>query len=318
MSSADRVGVVLMTYGSPGALSDIPSYLKNVRGGRDPDKELIDEFRRRYKLIGGSPLLRITRAQGSALENELNRSPGRTRYRVVAGMRYAPPFVADVVPEAAEDAHTIVGIIMSPQYSPGIMGGYVSAISQGIRELGRVGLSLRVAREWHLQPYLIGAFGEKVKAGLRGFGRSARGQVHVLMTAHSMPRRIVDKEPGYIKQLKETATAVAREAGIPAGLWSFCYQSAGHTPEEWLKPDFADVLPTLRAAGIRNVMVAPVQFVADHLETLYDLDVGARHQAEAAGMTFARTEALNDSPLFIKALASVVVGTLSEPASIPA
>ncbi len=318
MPRADRVGVVLMTYGSPETLSDIPSYLKNVRGGRDPGERLIHEFRRRYKLIGGSPLLRITRAQGAALEKELNAAPGRTIYHVLAGMRYAPPFVADVVPEAAEYAHTIVGIIMSPQYSETIMEGYVSLISDAVKELGRRGLCLRVAREWHLQPHMIKAFGEKVTAGLRGFEGSYGGQVHVLMTAHSMPKRIVDNEPEYIEQLRQTATAVAREANIRADLWSFCYQSAGHTPEEWLKPDFADVLPALRAAGLRNVLVAPIQFVADHLETLYDLDVAARHQAEAAGMAFARTEALNDSPLFIKALAALVVRTLSEPAVIPA
>ncbi len=317
MPGTDRVGVVLMTYGSPETLSDIPSYLKNVRGGRDPDEGLIDEFRRRYKLIGGSPLLRITRAQGAALEKELNQDPGRTRYHVVAGMRYAPPFVADVVPDAAEDAQTVVGIIMSPQYSPAIMIGYVSAISHGVKNLGRVDLSLRVAREWHLQPHLIKAFGEKVTDGLRGFDQSDGGQVHVLMTAHSMPKHVVDNEPGYIEQLNQTASAVAKDAGLPADLWSFCYQSAGHTPEEWLKPDFADILPTLRAGGLRNVLVAPIQFVADHLETLYDLDIAARRQAEAAGMTFARTEALNDSPLLIKALAALVVETLSEPAVIP-
>src|SRR5437868_2896819 len=114
-----RVGVILMTYGSPATLDDIPVYLKNVRGGRPPDETLIAEFRRRYELIGGSPLLRITREQAAALQDELNRQhPAGPLFHVAAGMRFAPPFIADLVPEVAADAQVMVGVIMSPQYSP--------------------------------------------------------------------------------------------------------------------------------------------------------------------------------------------------------
>src|SRR6266853_4894463 len=114
-----HIGVMLMTYGSPATLEEIPTYLKNVRGGRQPDEELITEFRRRYELIGGSPLLRITREQASALQDELNRQhSNRPSFHVDAGMRFAPPFIADVVPEVAAGAQELIGIIMSPQYSP--------------------------------------------------------------------------------------------------------------------------------------------------------------------------------------------------------
>jgi ferrochelatase len=309
----DEIAVVLMTYGSPKTLSDIPSYLRNVRGGREADESLIAEFRRRYELIGGSPLLRITTAQAIALEKELNETAGEaTRYRVVVGMRYAPPFVGDVVSEVAKNTSTIVGIVMSPQYSPTIMGGYVRAISEAVAASNRQDLALRIAREWHVQPQLIEAFGDKVRTGLERFDATKREKVQVLMTAHSMPKRVVDNEPQYLRQLRETAAAVAKDASISEARWSFCYQSAGHTPEEWLKPDFADVMPALRASGCRGVLVAPIQFVADHLETLYDIDIAARAQAEAAGIEFARTDALNDTPLFIKALAGVVARTLSE------
>ncbi|HEV2474055.1 MAG TPA: ferrochelatase, partial [Chthonomonadales bacterium] len=116
-------------------------------------------------------------------------------------------------------------------------------------------------------------------------------------------------EEGYIQSLKDTAAAVARLVGLPAERWMFCYQSAGHTPEEWLKPDFADVMPELRAAGHTHVLIAPVQFLADHLEILYDIEIGAREQAEAVGIHFARTASLNTSPLFIQALAEVVLHT---------
>src|SRR5579864_5385660 len=117
-SRISRVGVILMTYGSPATLDDIPTYLQNVRGGRPADDALIAEFRRRYALIGGSPLLRITREQAVALQEELNGRGAGIDFHVVAGMRFAPPFIADVVPEAAADAQQLVGLIMSPQYSP--------------------------------------------------------------------------------------------------------------------------------------------------------------------------------------------------------
>ena len=298
-----------MTYGSPATLDDIPTYLQNVRGGNPASEALISEFRRRYGLIGGSPLLRITREQAAALQEELNGHDG-SRFRVVAGMRFAPPYIADVTPEVAQDSQQLIGVIMSPQYSPIIMSGYVRALESAVAGLQRDDLDLRIAGSWHLQPYFIQALAERVQQALACFPPEVRERVPVLLTAHSMPKRVVEKEPDYIDSLKETAAAVAELAGLPPERWMFCYQSAGHTPEEWLKPDFADVMPELRAAGHTHVLIAPVQFLADHLEILYDIEIGAREQADAAGIQFARTESLNTSPLFIKALAAVVQETM--------
>jgi ferrochelatase len=132
------------------------------------------------------------------------------------------------------------------------------------------------------------------------------------LTAHSLPKRVVEREPDYVEQLMETARAVAATADLAPNRWFFVYQSAGHTPEEWLKPDLLDVLPELAAAGHRDVVVAPVQFLADHLETLYDVDVAGREQAEQAGFSsFARIAAPNAAPDFIQALANVVRGELA-------
>ncbi len=311
MSENKKVGVVLMTYGSPATLDDIPVYIKHVYGGREPGPEIIKEFRRRYALIGGSPLLRITREQAAALEKELNAQHAiDADFHVVAGMRFAPPFIADVLPEAAAGAQQLVGIIMSPQYSPIIMSGYVRTLEEAVANLQRPELSLKISQDWHLQPYFLQALAERVRQALDRFPPDVRERVPVLLTAHSMPRRVVEKEPSYINNLKETAAAVAKLVGLPAERWMFCYQSAGHTPEEWLKPDFADVMPELRAAGHTHILIAPVQFLADHLEILYDIEIGAREQAEAHGIEFARTESLNTSPLFIKALAAVVDETM--------
>jgi ferrochelatase len=310
MMTTARAGVILMTYGSPATLNDIPTYLQNVRGGRPADDALIAEFRRRYALIGGSPLLRITREQAAALQEELNGRGAGIDFHVVAGMRFAPPFIADVVPEAATDAQHLVGLIMSPQYSPIIMSGYVRAFESAVADLHRPDLDLRIVEDWHLQPAFLMALAERVQQALNRFPPDVRERVPVLLTAHSMPKRVIENEPGYIDDLKETAAEVAALVGLPDERWMFCYQSAGHTPEEWLKPDFADVMPELRAAGYTHVLIAPVQFLADHLEILYDIEIGAREQAEAAGIQFARTESLNTSPLFIRALADVVLQTM--------
>jgi len=305
-----HVGVILMTYGSPATLDDVYTYIKNVRGGREPSPELITEFRRRYELIGGSPLLQITREQAAALQEELNQqSTDGTTYRVGAGMRFASPFIADIVPEVAEGAQELVGIIMSPQYSPIIMSGYVRTLQDAVADLERNDLQLKIAEDWHMQTFFLQALAERIQQALDGLPPDVRDHVSVLLTAHSMPKRVVENEPGYINDLKETAATVAKMVGLSDDRWMFCYQSAGHTPEEWLKPDFADIMPELKQAGQTHVLIAPVQFLADHLEILYDIEIGAREQAEENGIHFTRIQSLNISPLFIKALAAVVQQT---------
>lgn len=311
MTAPTRVGVLLMTYGSPATLDDIPRYLQNVRGGRPADDELIAEFRRRYALIGGSPLLRITQEQAEALEDALNRADREEAcFNVMCGMRFAPPSIRDVVSELAGDVDTLVGIILSPQYSPILMRGYVETLTSAVEALHRDQLTLKIAGDWHLQPDFLQAVAQRVREALDRFPPEVRERMPVLLTAHSMPLRVVEQEPDYIAHLHETAERVAALAGLADDRWQFCYQSAGHSPEPWLKPDFADLMPELRAAGHTHVLIAPVQFLADHLEILYDIEVGAREQAEAQGLRFARTESLNTMPLFIRALAGVVRETL--------
>ena len=312
MPDETTIGVLLMTYGSPATLDDIPEYMTNVRGGRPPAPELVTEFRRRYELIGGSPLLRITQEQAAALQEELNqRHPDGPRFKVAAGMRFAPPYVTDVLPALAEGCDEVVGIIMSPQYSPILMRGYVTAITGAAARVGRGDLRVRVAEDWHLQPDFVAAVAERVREALDQLPADERATTPVLLTAHSMPLRVVRDEPDYIGHLHETAAAVAQAAGLSDEQWQFCYQSAGHTPEEWLKPDFADLMPQLRAQGKRAVLIAPIQFLADHLEILYDIEIGAREQAESNGITFYRTASLNTAPRFIAALAAVVEDVLA-------
>jgi ferrochelatase len=303
-SEPRRLGVLLMTYGSPDDLDDMPRYLTAVRGGRPPSPEVIAEFRRRYEAIGGSPLIAITEAQAAAVEERL-RADGLDAL-AVAGMRFSEPGIGVGLAALAQaGCAEVVGIIMSPQFSGVLMSGYQIALDEGARELGANAPEVRLAPSWHRNEHFIEAVASRIAEGLDRLPAAERGRAPVLLTAHSLPRRVAEMEPGYLDQLRETAETVAARAGLPADRWHFCWQSAGHEPGEWMKPDFADLLPELRNAGHRSVLVAPIQFLADHLEVLYDIDIGARAQADEAGMAFARIESLNVMPEFVAALCGV-------------
>lgn len=298
---APEFGVLLMTYGSPATLDDVPRYMIAVRGGRAPEPELLTEFRRRYHVIGGSPLVGITAAQAAALETALG---GDAVVRT--GMRFSPPSITDGLRSLAEaGADQVAAIVLSPQFSALLMGGYGRALDAACTELGPGAPRVTLATAWHLEPDFIAALAGRIRQALDRLPPADRDRVPVLLTAHSLPRRVADQEPGYLAQLEETAVAVAAAARLDSNRWTFCWQSAGHEPGEWMKPDFADLMPQLAGQGHTSVLVAPVQFLADHLEILYDVDIGAREQAEAHGLEFARIESLNTDPRFIAALAAV-------------
>ena len=308
MTGAGRKGVLLMTYGSPASLDDVPRYLTAIRGGREPSPDLVAEFTRRYRVIGGSPLVEITAGQARALELRLG---GKALVR--AGMRFSEPSIVRALRElAALGVRRVVGIIMSPQYSPFLMGGYHRDATAARASLGPRAPEVEIAGAWHREPAFLEALSERIREGLERFAPDECPSAPVLLTAHSLPRRVAEQEPDYIAQLVETAETVASLVGLDPDRWTFCWQSAGHEPGEWMKPDFGDLMPTLRDVGHRSVLVAPIQFLADHLEILYDIDIGARQQAEAAGLRFARIESLNTTPRFIDALAAVVTSRLSD------
>lgn len=306
-------GALLMTYGSPASLDreDIRAYLARVRGGREPDPDLVDEFTRRYRVIGGSPLIEITRAQASALEEALG-------WPVEVGMRFSEPSIAAGLRRLADrGVERVAGIVLSPQFSPLLMGGYAAAIEAARAQLGDGAPDVEVAAAWHDEPSFISALANRVVETLRSLPPAERDTAAILLTAHSLPKRVAEQEPAYLAQLSETAQAVAIRAGIAADRWQFCWQSAGHEPGEWMKPDFADLMPEVAAAGGRSVVVAPVQFLADHLEILYDVDVGAREQAERNGLSFHRIAALNVDAGLIEALAHVARRVLDVAAEAP-
>ena len=283
-------GVILMTYGAPADDADVAAYLGRVRG-RPPAPELVLEMRRRYGLIGGSPLVEITHAQAAALAGVLGPD-----FRVRAGMRFSEPSIEAALRALVADGATrLVGVPMSPQWSDRLMAGYESAVADSSP------MPFVIARSWWCAPKFVAALAGAVRESLAELVFSSPA---IVLTAHSLPRRVFEAEPGYVEELRETARVVAEQAGLTS--WSFAYQSAGHTAEEWLRPDLVDLFPSLAAQGVTDVLVVPVQFLADHLEVLYDLDIAAAAQAREVGLRYHRIPMPNARPDFVDALAAIV------------
>ncbi len=299
-------GVLLMTFGSATEAAGVRDYLRSVRGGREAPEDLVAEFERRYQVVGRSPLLDITVAQGKGLQRLLDAELGPGAFLVRVGMLHSDPRVGAAFDELINTrVRRILGIVLAPQFSPIILAGYRRALDAAAAPHGDA-VKVHLAGAWHDMSAFVDSLAERLEAALRRFDPVSRDRVPVVFTAHSVPLPVIERDPGYITQLTDTAAAVAAKVGLALERWQFAYQSAGHTPEPWLSPDLLDVLPTLREQGQRDVLVAPLQFCADHLEVLYDLDVAAREQAEAAGIRYHRMEMPNTSLSFIRALADVV------------
>lgn len=304
----DTLGLLLMTYGSPETLDDVEEYLTNVRGGRSPDPELVEEFRERYQIIGGSPLLEITREQARRSAQKLESILGNVSVKPYVGMRFFRPYIPDTVSRMVQEGiERGVALILSPQYSSILMGGYEDDLQEGIEQTNG-SLDIEMVQEWYDEPLYHRAVAARIKEKLDELPEDIRHDVPLLLTAHSIPKRVADKNPDYVDQLKTTADRVA--SYLDHDHWEFAYQSAGHTQEEWLTPDMTDLFPGFAEEGHEHVVIAPFQFLADHLEILYDIDVAARKQAEEGGLTFHRIESLNTHPLFMEALAHIAHGKL--------
>ncbi len=311
-SSAQRppgevIGVLLMTFGTAESVEDVPRYLAHVRGGAPAPEPLVAEFQRRFTLVGGSPLIRICGEQAEALEALLNTEPSaHAFFRVAIGMRHSDPTIAVGVGElVAAGANRILGIVLSPQHSSVVLAGYLRDFESACAEMP-AGIMTSVAGAWHEEPAFLDALATLTHEALDRIPSGDRAGIPVIFSAHSLPRSVADRDPAYLDQLQDTARRVAERVGIGPDRWRFSYQSAGHTREPWLTPDLADVFPDLRAAGCEQVLIVPVQFVADHLEVIYDIDVAAREQAEEEGLRLSRTASPNATPGFIRALAAVV------------
>jgi protoporphyrin/coproporphyrin ferrochelatase len=291
-------GVLLMAYGSPASLDDVEGYFTHIRGGRKPSPEQLEDLVARYRAIGGpSPLLKITQSQAAGLQASLTSAGSGTR--VYAGMKHSAPFIGDVVGKArSEGVDELLCVALAPHYSSISIGGYMKAVEEAAKAGG--GPRVSFVRSWHTSPSLVSLWADRL-------GRVSRAEepgTALVFSAHSLPERIIAEGDPYRDQLLETSRLVAQKAGW--GEWSFAFQSASKTGEPWLGPDILDHLEELYRSGKRKFVLAPIGFVSDHLEILYDIDIECRGWASGRGAHLTRCESPNDTPEFIRCLSDIV------------
>jgi protoporphyrin/coproporphyrin ferrochelatase len=290
-----RAAVILMAYGSPERLDDVPAYYADIRGGRPIKPEHLDDLVARYRALGiedESPLNAITEQTRAALERELDGVP------VFTGMKHWTPRIRDAAARALDGgAETIVGLVLAPHYSSLSIAGYQQQLEDAVADRAEVVF----IESWHDEEGFLDLLAAKVRGT----------KAHVVFTAHSLPARVLDEGDPYRDQLLGTSQLVAERAGLTT--WSFSFQSESPTGEPWLGPDILDHLEEINAHGIDDVLVCPVGFVADHLEIRWDLDHEAAQRADELGMRFARIEMPNADPQFIRVLAGLVRRALAVP-----
>lgn len=295
--------VLLTAVGGPNSLDEVGPFLLDIRGGRPTSDELVDEFRERYRRIGGrSPLLDISRAQATALETRLSRTGGA--YRCYVGMRNWRPYIRDVIPEIVGDGFDqLVVVPLTPYYSRRSVGAYFAAVDAALSGIA-ARPNVAYVESWNTEPALIEMFAAKVRHGLEQLAKRGFPDPVVVFTAHSLPQKLMDEGDPYERELSETMALVLRR--LPPLRARMAWQSAGRTEEAWLGPPLEDALDAISQAGERAVLVVPFGFVSDHLEILYDVDIEASAFAEKRGLAFDRTDSPNTDPGFIDAMAAAV------------
>jgi ferrochelatase len=295
LSADERNAILLLAHGSPDSVDEIPEFLNQITRGRPVPPEVIEEVKHRYGLIGRSPLTALTRRQGELLAEEL-------KLPVYVGMRNWKPFIADTIATMKSDGvGRAVVICLAPQNSRTSVGLYRAALNVE----GGVPFSVEFVEAWHDHPLLIAAFAEKFRAGWNQACSEMSARVPVIFTAHSVPQRTIAEGDPYETQTKETARLVAMEAGLASDDWMFAFQSQGMSGGAWLGPRVEDTILALKDRGHRGVFVQPIGFLCDHVEVLYDIDIGFREFAGKEGMRLWRAESLNDSRLLTAALADI-------------
>jgi protoporphyrin/coproporphyrin ferrochelatase len=289
--------VVLMAYGSPDRLEDVPAYYADIRGGRPIAPERLEELVERYRSLGietSNPLNEITEETRARLEEVLG-------VPVYTGMRHWTPRIADAAERAlATGAGLVVGLVLAPHFSTMSIGAYRRLLEEGLA--GRAELAF--VERWGAEP----GFVELLADRLHGT------EAHVVFTAHSLPERIVAEGDPYRDELLETSRLVAEAGGVAD--WSFSFQSASPTGDPWLGPDILDHLVELAGHGVEEVLVCPVGFVSDHLEIRWDIDTVAQERARELGLRLARIELPNADPAFVEVLARLVRRAAAVPSEV--
>lgn len=309
--SKRKVGVLVMSYGTPESMDQIEAYYTHIRRGSPPSPEQLKALTDRYEAIVGGffPLRENTNRQVEALEQTLNRDGGDIEYKCYQGLKHASPFIEDGVKQMAEDGiREAVGIVLAPHYSVMSVGGYIKRAQEAAEPLG---VRMTFVKSYHLHPKLLQALSGRVTAALESMEGVDKESVRVIFSAHSLPEKIVEMRDPYPDQLLASSKAVADLAGVSN--WQFAWQSAGQTATPWLGPDIMDVLETIhQEEQVENVLICPIGFVSDHLEVLYDIDIECQNLAKRLGMRLARTESLNTDPLYMETLSDAIAEQLRQ------
>jgi protoporphyrin/coproporphyrin ferrochelatase len=286
--------VILMAYGSPDRLSDVPAYYADIRGGPPIAPEQLEELVTRYRAVGvgdgagSSPLNEITEETRAALEAVLG-------LPVHTGMRHWRPRIADAVEAAlAGGADLLVGLVLAPHFSSLSIARYRKLFDEALAARAES----RFVERWGADPAFVAALARRCRVALD------EHDAHVVFTAHSLPAHIREQGDPYEGELMQTASLIARREALSD--WSFSFQSESATGEPWLGPDILDHLGDLRARGVEAVLVCPIGFVSDHLEIRWDIDHKAKQRAGELGMRLERITMPNADADFIRALAGLV------------
>lgn len=299
--SSQKAAVLLLAHGSPDSPDQIPEFMKSITGGRPVPEAVIEEVRHRYTLIGKSPLTELTRKQAEGLQKLVS-------FPVYLGMRNWRPFIADIVKEMmANGVEQVLAICLAPQNSSTSTGLYRRALMAEMNPE----ITVEFIESWHDHPGLIQAFAERLEPAWRRASEALGRPAPVIFTAHSVPTRTIQAGDPYEQQAKETARLVGEQIpGLTNDLRQFAFQSQGMSGGPWLGPTVESAILECKKQGHKSVVIAPIGFVCDHVEILYDIDIGFRQFATDEGMKLWRPESLNDSPTLIAALASLASSRL--------
>lgn len=304
-----KMGLLVMAYGTPYKLDDLERYYTHIRHGRKPTAEMIEELKNRYEAIGGiSPLAKITLEQAEKLEEHLNQIQDEIEFHMYLGLKHIEPFIEDAVKQMHEDGiEEAISIVLAPHFSTFSVKSYNGRAVEEAEKLG--GPKMISIESWYQEPKFIDYWANKVKQIFGQMPSDEREQAVLIVSAHSLPEKILQSGDPYPEQLRETAELIAEQAGIKT--FEIGWQSAGNTPEPWLGPDVQDLTRDLfQKHQYKAFVFAPVGFVCDHLEVLYDNDFECKKVTDEIGARYYRPEMPNAKPEFIDTLATVILKTL--------
>ncbi|MBS8262966.1 ferrochelatase [Mesobacillus boroniphilus] len=305
-----KMGLLVMAYGTPYKEEDIERYYTHIRHGRTPSPEMLEDLKQRYEAIGGiSPLAKITVAQGEKLEQHLNSIQDEIEFKMYLGLKHIEPFIEDAVKQMHDDGiEEAVSIVLAPHFSTFSVKSYNGRAKEEAAKLG--GPEIVSVEQWYDEPKFIKYWSDRVSKTFAEMPADQRENAVLIVSAHSLPEKILQMGDPYPEQLKETADMIANQANVKN--YEVGWQSAGNTPEPWLGPDVQDLTRDLfKANGYKAFVYVPAGFVSDHLEVLYDNDYECKNVTDDIGASYYRPPMPNTEPEFIDALADIILKKLS-------